>query len=451
MQTNPKLRLQLRLQGGIFVVLLLLALGLLGWLSTRYTFEADWTAAARHTLAEASIQVLEELEGPLQITSFSRAELSPELRQRTRELVARYQRHSDVISLQFIDPDQQPQRVRELGISTEGELLLEYQGRQQTLRVIGEQALSNAILGLLREGERRVYFLSGHGERRFDGQANHDLSLWAGALQQKGFRFRALNLGTTGAVPEDAHALVLASPQAALLAGELSLLLDYLERGGNLLWLSEPDGPEEMMALAEALDLFRVPGTLIDPGAAMLGIDNPAMVIVSEYPPHPITRQLSGVTLFPVAHAWKHFHDSAWDSFPLLNSHARSWSETGPLEGEIRYIEGEDHPGPLTLGMLLERPHPAGEGKQRVAVIGDGDFLANNFLGNAANQELGERLLNWLSHDDRFLHIAPRTAPDQRLDLGRAHSLIIGFGFLIALPLLLLGSGLGIWWRRRSR
>ncbi len=454
MQTNRKLRMQLRLQGGIFIALLLLVVGLLAWLSTRYVVEADWTAAGRHTLSEASSQVLDELQGPLRITSFSRAELSPELRQRSRELVARYQRHRGDIELIFVDPDQRPQQVREWGVQAEGELVLEYMGQRENLRTLGEQALTNAIMRLLRDDERKVYFITGHGERRFDRQANHDLSQWAEQLQQRGFDFQQLNLSSTPEIPADASALVLASPQLPLHPGEVALLVDYLEGGGNLLWLSEPERPEGLAPLKEALDLHFVPGTLIDPTGQRLGIDNPAIVLVPEYPAHPVSQGLEALTLFPIAHAIQQYSDSAWQSFPLLNTLPNSWAETGPLDGEVRFDDTEDTPGPLTIGLLLERSIEGTDGiqaQQRVAVLGDGDFLSNSFLGNGANQELGDRLLNWLSHDDRFIAIAPRTAPDTRLDLERNHIMLIGFGFLVALPLLLLASGLTIWWRRRRR
>jgi ABC-type uncharacterized transport system involved in gliding motility auxiliary subunit len=392
------------------------------------------------------------LDGPVHISVFSREQTHPELRQRTRELVSRYQRHKDDITLIFVDPDQAPQQVRDWGVSAEGELVVEYQGRREHLRTLGEQALTNALHRLLRTTSPSIVFVRGHGERRFDGQANHDLGQWAAQLAQKGVRFQALNLSAQPAIPVETTVLVLASPQLPLQAGEITIIRAYLAQGGNLLWLSDPDRPDGLEPLTDELDLHFLPGTLVDPTGQMLGIDNPAMVIVPDYPHHPVTRGLEGLTLFPWAHAMQMLADSEWDSTPLLNSLPRSWLEHGPLEGDLRFDPAHSLPGPHTLGLLLERPVIDSDGqqrRQRVAVIGDGDFLSNGFLGNGANHELGDRLLNWLSHDDRLIAIVPRTAPDTRLELGRTHTLLIGFGFLILLPLLLLGSGLVIWWRRR--
>lgn len=456
MEVSTKSRRQLRLQSWTFVVLFLTVIGLLAWLSTRYNYQADWTASGRHTLSEASSTLLEKLEGPVTITSFSRPDDVSGLRKRTTELVTRYQRLKPDVRLNFVDPDESPEQVREQGITLDGELVVTYQGRKENLKNIGEQALSNALQRMLRSGERRVVFLGGHGERRIDGQANFDLGQWGRQLQEKGFVFSSLKLGTEAAIPDDAAVLVIAGPQLDLLPGEVALIQAYVQSGGNLLWLSEPGEQRGLAPLADQLGLDFLPGTLVDPSGQMLGISNPAIIVVGEYPHHPVTEGLTTLTLFPEAHALSSRGTGNWQATALLRSLPRSWSETGPLEGTIGFDEGSDSAGPLTIGMLLSREQgdkqESGENRsQRIAVIGDGDFLANSYLGNGANQELGDRLLNWLSHDDSFITIAPRAAPDTQLKVTPALSMMIGFGFLLVIPGLLLGSGITIWWRRRKR
>jgi len=83
-------------------------------------------------------------------------------------------------------------------------------------------------------------------------------------------------------------------------------------------------------------------------------------------------------------------------------------------------------------------------------VTGDGDFLANTYIGNSGNLELGIRLINWLSSDDDFISIPVKFTQDEQLDISQLTAGILGFGFLIVLPLLLLGAGGIIWWRRKN-
>ncbi|MEJ2591989.1 MAG: hypothetical protein P8178_11395, partial [Candidatus Thiodiazotropha sp.] len=98
------------------------------------------------------------------------------------------------------------------------------------------------------------------------------------------------------------------------------------------------------------------------------------------------------------------------------------------------------------IGYALTRQRPAGE--QRVLVIGDGDFLANSYLRNAGNLDLGLALVRWLAGDDRMIGIPAAETDDRELHLSKPAIAVIGLGSLIVLPLLLLFAGLYMAWRR---
>ena len=124
------------------------------------------------------------------------------------------------------------------------------------------------------------------------------------------------------------------------------------------------------------------------------------------------------------------------------------------MKGELIYNQGTDIKGPLTIGLSLERQRQHEtkhiDKQQRIVVIGDGDFLSNTYLGNSGNLDLGVRLINWLSHDDDFIAIPVRTAEDLQLNMSSLTVGVIGIGFLIILPLSLLGTGAFVWWRRKN-
>ncbi|OZB72523.1 MAG: ABC transporter, partial [Lysobacterales bacterium 13-68-4] len=105
----------------------------------------------------------------------------------------------------------------------------------------------------------------------------------------------------------------------------------------------------------------------------------------------------------------------------------------------------------LDFGFALTRLSPSPtKREQRAAVIGDGDFLSNTYLGNGGNRALGERVFDWLLGDDTLVDLPPRGAPDRFLQLSQAGLNAVTFGFLALLPLLLLlGGGLVVWRRRR--
>jgi hypothetical protein len=191
-----------------------------------------------------------------------------------------------------------------------------------------------------------------------------------------------------------------------------------------------------------------------------LGISAPDFALVTSYPPTPLTPGFSQFTLYPQAAALVTAADAGaldFNAQPFLRTGARSWTETGRIEGAVGFDDHtEERAGPLTLGLALSRPlgaASAGASKQeqRVVVVGDGDFLSNSFLGNGGNLELGLNIFNWLSHDDRFIDIAPVSAPDAQVELSTTGIVVIASLFLLALPLGLLAAGLTIWLRRRGR
>jgi len=458
MKVTRKSTLALRLQRYISVLLLLGIVATLAWLSTQYVYKADWTQGNRNSLSQDSVQLLAEFDEPIVITAFARENNA--LRKQISGIVERYQRHKPNLNLSFVNPDAEPERVRELGITLDGELYITYQDRSERVQELSEQAISNALLRVARQGERWITFLTGHGERDLQGEANHEAGTFGAELKRKGLKVQALNLATTPTIPDNVSVVVVASPQVDLLPGEVELLRTYVSKGGNLLWLTEPGQTGGMQALAEDLGIEFLPGVIVDATTQLFGIDNPAFVLIPEYPAHSITRDMNVVTLFPHAVALDRNPEGSWQTTVLLATLDRAWSETSPLEGEIRFDEGTDeHAGPLEIGFALTRlpdtdasdAETEAAGGQRIVVIGDGDFISNAFLGNGGNLELGLNIIHWLTHDDEFIAIQPKAAPDQTLALDRSMQIAISVGFLVVLPLALLSAGLLIWLRRRKR
>jgi ABC-type uncharacterized transport system involved in gliding motility auxiliary subunit len=445
LRVSPKQRLQLRLSDAGFVLLFLALVGLLMWLSASYPLQFDWTRSGRNSLSDASIAVLDKLDGPVTITAF--ASERPELRDLIRSLVDRYRAHKRDIELQFVNPDSDPQRTREAGIQYDGELVIEYAGKRQTLRQHNEEQLTNLLLRMGRGHDRKLVFLGGHGERSPTGQANHDYSTWAEQLAKRGSRARQVILAE-GGIPKDADLLVIAAPQVALLPGEVQLLRQYVEDGGNLLWFLEPGTLRGLGPLAELLGIETVPGVIVDPTSQAITGRSATFTVVANYPPHPAVKGFSLMTLFPEAAALRLNAREGWHSAVILDSLPSAWAETGKLQETVRFDKDKDIAGPFDLGISLSRKRDDGE--QRVAVLGDGDFLSNTYIGNGGNLDLGMNLVDWVARDDDYINVPARSAGDVALNLSPLWLTVIGFGFLLLLPLAFFATGVMIWLRRRK-
>lgn len=446
---------QIRLQNILFVLLFVLVVGLLAWISQRYQYQADWTANNRNTLSAASVSVLEQMPEQISVSAFTVD--SGAMRQHIADLLGRYQRYKKSFELEFINPDTEPDMVRQLGIQVDGELLFEYQGRREQLTELNEQAITNALQRLSRAAEPWIVFVEGHGERSPFGKANHDFQVWAQQLEAKGFHLQGLNLATAALVPDNASILVIAGPRVNFLPGEVQLIEDYIGRGGNLLWLADPDGLFGLEPLAEQLGVSFEPGVIVDPTAQMFSINDPTFAIVGDYGLHPVVDGFEVLTIFPRAAGVTVEPQGQWQADGFLFTTERSWSETGVLAGEIGFDELEDVAGPLSLAAAVTRSlendiadDEAEPKQQRIVVVGDGDFLSNAYLGNGGNLDLGMNMVNWLSRDDQLIAVPSKTTLDSSLNLSRTVSMVIGFGFLIFLPAILLLSGLSIWLKRRK-
>ena len=446
-----------RFSSAIHVVLVLVAAVLVAFLSTRFGFERDLSHANGASLSPASVALLKSLDAPVEVVSY--ASKQGGLRAIIADFVDRYRRAKPDVSLRFVDPDADPQAMRNAGVSIDGELDIRYKDRSERLKVLSETELSNALLRLSRTRERIVAFLEGDGERQPLGKANADLGTFVAGLADRGLRAVPLPLAHTGKVPENADLVVVANPRVALAPAVANELVDYIERGGNLLWLTEPDENAGLDALAKALSIRVLPGTVVDASGSAFGLNDPSFVALAKYPPHAITRGFLLTTLLPQPAALAQLADPRWDLKPILRSSDKSWNETGhiPKAGEsadtIRQdADAGEIPGPLDLGFALSRISPRPDRKeQRVVVIGDGDFLSNSFLGNGGNRELGQRVLDWLLGDDDQITVPDKSAPDRTLSLTQAELGALSVVFLLALPLVLAGSGMLIWWRRRRR
>lgn len=443
---------QQRLQQLIFYGLLIAVVIIAARLSLATNTAFDWTANQRHSLSEQTINLLQSIEEPVQIKAF----VSPDndFSGAVKQLLDRYQRYSDQLQLEIIDPARAPQQVKQFNIQQQGEMLVQRGAQTERVQDLSEQSLSNALLRVSRSVTPTVIFLTGHGERHPDKEANFAIGLWAQALRDQGFVIETANLASSGQIPDNTDLLIIASPEQAWLPGEIALLQDYIKAGGNLLWLSEPDRHEHLAELADSLNIQWLPGTIIDPNASLLGIDDPSFALLSDFANHSLTKDLPSIVLMPGAAALQSNDAEAanWQSTELLRTQTETWSELSELSSaDIHFNEELDIAGPLTVALALERDLPENKTSQRVVVVGDGDFLSNQYLGNGANQALATGMVNWLTAQDDRLNIAIKPTPDSQLELSFSETLSIAIGFLFVLPAMLLGSGLTLWWLRRRR
>ncbi|OQX06287.1 MAG: ABC transporter [Thiothrix lacustris] len=457
------------LQNAIFYALFVVVIVLLGFLSRTFKFEADWTYASRNSLTAPTQTLLATLDKPLAFIAYIPD--NPSLQEQVKQLVAKYQRIKPDTTLEFVNPDLDPARAKQDEIDHAGQLVIRYAGRSEVMDSASEETLGNAIQRLSRGSERLVVFLEGHGERQPLATQSNGMSQLVANLKRSGFLVQPHNLVRTQSIPQNASFAVIAAPQQDFLPGEVAVLKQYVEQGGNLLWLQDPGGLHGLQPLEELLGLQIFDGTAIDANEqlqALLGINHPAVVPVVDYGKSEIVQKLAGTqTVFPFAtmiarapDAGKQDGALVWEAEEFLNTLPTSWLESsGVLEGAVKFDEGSnDQEGPIPIGVSLTRMLAAATDKpdvkpreQRVVVIGDSDFMLNSFIGLGANLDLASNTFNWLSADDGLLEVPVMRSPDTKLELSETAGYLLGTFFLFLLPIGMLLAGGWIWWLRRRR
>jgi hypothetical protein len=248
--------------------------------------------------------------------------------------------------------------------------------------------------------------------------------------------------------------------------------VDWLEAGGNLLWLLDP-GPatDNLMGLAPLatyLGIRALPGVVVDARAGELGFDAPTYAVIEDWPDQALGRDLKRPAVLPGSLGFAVTAAPGWRMDATLSCGRQCWNETGPIRGEITLdpAAGEE-PGPLPLAVVLARPRPSGDAaapvpdattagpagdaaraKQRVIVVGDGDFASNAHLASAENRTLALRMVRWLTGLEDLIAPPPGIDDRDNFSLSATRTWAISAGTVFVVPGLLLGAGLWLRWRR---
>src|SRR5581483_6104674 len=202
--------------------------------------EIDLTASHRNTISQATRDVLRRVHSPIRLTAFVQS-ISPEAVE-VRDVVKRYRNAGAAdISAETIDPDLQPGRAREAGITEYNKYIIEIDGRREIIDNLNEIPLTTAISKLARAKAPRACFTIGHGERELTDIVADGLSTLAEHLRRAAYDVRPLALAGIGGQEElgACEVVVVAGARVPFLPGELGMLSGYLRNDGRLVVLAD--------------------------------------------------------------------------------------------------------------------------------------------------------------------------------------------------------------------
>jgi len=464
MKATRRSHLQHRIQHLIFIVLLLACIGFAGWMSNEYNQRSDWTAGKRHSLSNDTLLLLKELPFSINLRSYQADD--PALNKAIIEILNRYKQNKHDFSFKLINPDIFIEQAKADNIKHYGQTVIEYNGQFERIDTLSEESITNALIRLHRNNKPELLFVSQHGERTPSDTSPVGYSELASKLISKGFKISEINL-LQNVLPVENSVLILGSINKQLLENEQNKILQYINNGGQVLWLQDPAVDDSQLSIAAALNINFIDGVVVDNNQEvnrMLQLSHPAIIPILEYKLHPITEKMKYFTLFTTATAISSNPENTsgnennhtklnWITSNLLITSESSWSETDNFILGVKFNKERDLFGPLSIGIAQQRQIKSETelNSQRVVIIGDTDFIANNNLGKGANLEFILNTFNWLTKNDNLISISPKNAPDVKLNLSAPLAAILGLLFLIALPILFFTIGAVTWFKRHNK
>jgi ABC-type uncharacterized transport system involved in gliding motility auxiliary subunit len=466
------------------------------YLANRHNKRWDLTEAKQFTLSDQTVKILGNLGRDLEVVILDRSDRA----RTTRELLEQYRYYSKRVSIEVIDQEAQPARAAQYRTATEsnipfGTIVIDSGDRQERVSSATEQDITNAIIKVLKEGKKTIYFMDGHGERDIEESGPGGASLIKAKLEESNYevaKYHPLQSMTEGRIelPEDATAIIIAGPQRDYLPAEIDVLRYFLKSAGKIVFLLDPQNQGEIPNLESFMsELGVVVGNnvVIDVSGVgqLLGVGGPESPLIASYGPHAITERMASFpTVYPIVRTVTSAETTpeGVSVTEILESSESSWAEESldDLASGVKPDEGE-LTGPLSIAVAVilepdesnpveaDTDESAGEGgdaepqqespdaddeppppEGRAIVVGDSDFMANNLVSSPiGNRDLFLNMVNWVAQDEDLISIRPKEAEDRRVVMTQQQQSNVGYLSLLIIPGVILLMGVSVWWGRR--
>jgi ABC-type uncharacterized transport system involved in gliding motility auxiliary subunit len=439
------------------VVSILLVLGVVGFveaLSARHSARLDLTENKRRSLSPQTVSVLRGLKTDVNVVGFFRSD-QPGKRV-AEDLFKQYAGVAGKkLTWKIVDPDSDPALARRYGIESYGTIVLETKTRSEKVLDAEEEKLTNGLVKVTREGKRTVYVVQGHGEHEIGNTDRPGFSEAKGALEKSNYDVKPLVLARATTLPDDAAVVVIPGPRTDFFPPEIDALDGYLGKGGKVLAMVDPPFPAKMQDGAIKRFLARWGVDLGDnlvvelsPIGRLFGI-GPEVPIIQQYEPHPITRDLAGITtLFPLTRTVTPVKTlpAGVNVQPLAKTSPESWGETDrqALEQGTAKPDPQDPKGPLPVAVVVTKD------KARIVVYGTSNLVTNQFLNVQGNRDFFLNSVSWLAEEEDQITVRPKDTKQTPIFLSAQQGRVVALLPLVVLPGVVLVGGIVALIRRRS-
>ncbi len=341
------------------------------------------------------------------------------------------------LSVEVLDQALEPDLAKELKVRTNGHMVLkgerasepldiglDVEDARGTLKKLDKE-VHERLLEISR-GPRVAYLTVGHNERDTSvttADQRAGLNDFKSLLESVGFTVKRLGLGEGlgTAVPEDARLVVVAGPTEPFLPSELSALTTYVQKGGRLLVMLDPDQGEPLHALLAPFGVKLEDG-LVASDKLLVRVegrsDSPYNFATTRFLNHPsvtsLARASSRMAVVVMGAGSLGRVEPAPPGYKLTTTMraADSWLDVdgnGRLDAEREAGSklAKETRGQPELAVAIATEHPKDAAKDapagpeaRLIVVSDADLAGTGIVRNSGNAYFFLDGVKWLAGDE---------------------------------------------------
>ena len=432
----------------------------------------DVTKEKLYTLSEDSKSQVQKINEEVHIYFFGYDEANS-----TVILAKQYHEINEKISAEAIDITKRPDLAQKYGIdsNTSVGIIVESLERYKVLTSsdfvtydtttfetidITEQKLTNAIIDTTIAKKPHIYFLEGHEEKSL----SNELITINAFLQNEINDVSSLDLLKQD-IPEDCDTLVIADPQKDFADIETNKILEYTNKGGNILWLNNPSLKDlDIPNINKILNVFGFDfskGMIGEQDSNKIILKNPFLILPNiSY--NEITKDLytaSGI-IFAGAGKINFQNDEKLSELGLeVNNLLTSSDQSVYIEdytAESLSKASSTENGPFILGAEINKKID-NEKSSKMIVFSNCNFITDTTVSESTNI----KLVNLYNNKDLFLNsIAYLTDRGDTIRIRKDSGLVVYTAtkkqdlivkiIIFFVPILIIISGIIIWQLRRK-
>lgn len=439
----------------------------------RFDKRADLTTLQLYTISDQTKTVLKSLEKDIEVIAFFSSQ-NAQSAARAEEMLELYARETEFLTVSFKNPYTDIQLKDLYDIQRDGTVIFKSEEGQEKVTIVDEQKFTSAILKLIRNETKKIYFLVGHEEHSVADFNNNGYSDVRTELENQNYAAFPLSLSTKPDIPADCEVLVIAGPKTAFARPELDAVEKYLTRSGKLFLLLDPsvtsvkDVNSGLVRLMKRWGITIGNDLVLDHARYAIWFGGP-IAPLPEPESHDITLSMQDAVTFPVTRSVTPISDrpanlSVRTLLKTVGGMGGSWGETqrepdGTFSEDFTdftYTAGVDTPPPVSVAVAIERKNDTdGNGSTthnptRIVVFGDSDFAANAIF-RAPARDLFLAAINWLTLEEDLVAIRPIDLRQQVLrEITLQDMRVVQITAVFFIPLIVFIAGVTVWWQRRK-